>query len=344
VSRARNALTPQALIRHGFDWSGRTARLPFFLVTITLISLVSLMPVTRNFSGSNTAIFVALTMALPIWLGHTRRRLRDVGWSGRLMWVAILPVIGLLFTITLAFKPGELAEGSDNPGYSRIGFAVGLMFGVVMLSRVFWAPYSIPASSMKPNLLVGDFITVVRVNTPERGDILVFRRPGDEAEYIKRLIGVPGDSVQMINGVVHLNGVPLPQTAAGTFAEVATPQGLLGLQPRCTNTPTGQGALCEKTRLSETLPGGRSHDILDIGPQPLDDTAVYTVPEGHYFFLGDNRDNSSDSRIPLRSGGIGFVPRDNITGQASRVVFSSAGWGLAQVWTWRAGRYWVALR
>ncbi len=344
MTGARTALTPPALTRHGFDWSGKTARLPFLLVTIVLISLVSLMPVTRNFSGSNTAVFVLLTMALPIWLGHTRRRLRDVGWSGWLIWVAILPVVGLLLIITLVFKPGEEIDRVDDTGYSRLGFAVALGFGALMLSRVFWAPYSIPASSMKPNLLVGDFIAVVRVAEPAREDILIFRRIGSEPEYIKRLTGLPGDTVQFVEGVVHLNGAPLEQIETGVFSEPAGPQGPLGVIPRCTNAPESESAACEKTLLSEALPGSYSYGILGIAAQPLDNTEIYTVPEGHYFFLSDNRDNASDSRIPVASGGLGYIPRENITGRAARVIFSSAGTGLLQVWNWRSGRYWVALR
>ena len=105
----------------------------------------------------------------------------------------------------------------------------------------------------------------------------------------------------------------------------------------------GEGADCLKSRQIETLPNGRSHSILNIGDQRSDNTGVFTVPAGHYFFMGDNRDNSTDSRFPQAVGGVGFVPFENLIGRANRVVFSSAGRSMLAFWTWRSDRFFKRL-
>jgi signal peptidase I len=105
----------------------------------------------------------------------------------------------------------------------------------------------------------------------------------------------------------------------------------------------GPGAICEKPRQIETLPGGVSHSILDIGPRPADNTGVFTVPEGQYFFMGDNRDNSTDSRFAQSRGGVGFVEAKDIVGRADRVIFSSGGRSMLAFWTWRGDRFFKAL-
>ncbi|MGB0914024.1 MAG: signal peptidase I, partial [Phaeobacter italicus] len=104
------------------------------------------------------------------------------------------------------------------------------------------------------------------------------------------------------------------------------------------------GALCEKKRLIETFPDGNVHEILEIGNQGLDNTGVYMVPEGHYFFMGDNRDNSMDSRVPQSAGGVGFVPYENLIGRADRIMFSSAGRSMLFFWTWRSDRFFKAVQ
>ncbi|QQA43269.1 signal peptidase I [Pelagovum pacificum] len=174
---------------------------------------------------------------------------------------------------------------------------------------------------------------------PDRGDVVVFRHPVTGRDFIKRLIGLPGDRIQMKEGHLFINDEPTQVVDAGIFEEVFAPQGPQGLRPRCSNGAVGLGAVCEKRLSIETLPNGVEHHILNIGTQTFDDTGVYTVPEGYYFFMGDNRDNSRDSRESQASGGVGFVPYEDIVGRADRVMFSSAGRSMLYFWTWRADRF-----
>ena len=232
----------------------------------------------------------------------------------------------------------------------------------------FYQPFYIPSGSMKDTLLIGDFLFVnkmaygyARVSCPfsfcpisgriwgaepERGDIVVFRHPTNGQDFIKRLIGMPGDRVQLKNGQVFINDEAVPQEAAGTFEEVYEPQGSAGNPPNCSNAPVGLGGTCQKERLRETLPGGKSYDTLNVAyfnNVRADETGVFVVPEGHYFFLGDNRDNSQDSRVSKAAGGVGMVPYENLIGRAERIIFSSGGRSLFFVWSWRADRFFKGL-
>lgn len=243
---------------------------------------------------------------------------------------------------------------------------------------LFFQPFWIPSGSMKQTLLIGDFlfvnkmtygysfascptirIPVVGLNIdakdicgflgddndrifggePARGDVVVFRHPVSGQDYIKRLVGLPGETVQMIGGVLHINGAPVALEDDGVFEETAGPQGPQRLRPRCENGPVGDGGLCLKSRQIETFPGGTSHPVLNIGRQSSDNTPVYNVPAGHFFFMGDNRDNSTDSRVPQMAGGVGFVPYQNLIGRADRIMFSSSGTSMLAFWTWRSDRY-----
>ncbi|MFT4961347.1 MAG: signal peptidase I, partial [Paracoccaceae bacterium] len=178
---------------------------------------------------------------------------------------------------------------------------------------------------------------------PVRGDVVVFRHPVSGTDYIKRLIGLPGDKIQMKAGVLQINGVAVGLVDDGFFEEIQTPQGPQGLRPRCENAPVGDDGICLKPREIETLPNGVEHAILDLGNQSLDNTGIYAVPEGHFFFMGDNRDNSSDSRVPRSAGGVGYVPLENLIGRADRIMFSSAGRSMLYFWTWRSDRFFKAV-
>ena len=232
---------------------------------------------------------------------------------------------------------------------------------------LFFQPFWIPSSSMKETLLIGDFLFVNKMaygyskyscpfamcpipgrilgSEPDRGDVVVFRHPTQGSDYVKRLIGLPGDRIQVKNGVLFINGEEAPQVPDGVFTEVMERQGRMGGLPRCSNGPVGIGGICEKERFQETLPGGVTHTILNITDRgALDNTDVFTVPEGHYFFMGDNRDNSTDSRVAQRAGGVGFVSEEYLVGRVDRVMFSSAGKRIAYFWTWRSDRYFKAIR
>jgi len=251
-----------------------------------------------------------------------------------------------------------------------------------LFRTIFFQPFWIPSGSMKDTLLIGDFLFVNKMaygysyascpsikiaaigvdigaddfcgafedkedrlfgSDPERGDVVVFRHPVTGADFIKRLIGLPGDRIQMIDGVLQINDEPVVLEDGGIFEEVMESQGPQGLRPRCENGAVGEGAICEKSRQYETLPGGTPHSILNIRDQFSDDTGVFTVPADHFFFMGDNRDNSTDSRVAQEARGVGFVPRANIVGRADRVMFSSAGRSMFAFWTWRSDRFFKAI-
>ena len=235
-----------------------------------------------------------------------------------------------------------------------------------LLRTLLFQPFWIPSESMKDTLLIGDFVFVnkmaygyskyscpfsmcpfegrILAREPERGDVAVFRHPVNGSDFIKRLIGMPGDTVQMKNGVLWINGAEVPQTPDGQFEEIYEPQGPMGNLPRCENGPVGQGGLCTRTRSIETLPNGRQHTVLNIDTNGYGDNSdVFTVPPGHYFFMGDNRDNSTDSRYSQAVGGVGMLPAEYLIGRADRVIFSSAGRSMLYFWTWRSDRFFKAI-
>ena len=207
--------------------------------------------------------------------------------------------------------------------------SVAIALGFVLVVRTVVAePYTVPSGSMLPTLLVGDELIGAKFaygygkysspvglmpdfagrlfdKAPERGDVIVFRLPRDPSQtYVKRLIGLPGDRIQMKQGRLYLNDVLVARRMIGRYGD--------------------------DTLFVETLPDGREHEIIEISDaERHDDTAVFTVPAGHYFMMGDNRDNSLDSRIAPADGGVGFVPAENLVARADRLLLSrdtSVGW------------------
>lgn len=203
-----------------------------------------------------------------------------------------------------------------------------------------YEPFEIPSGSMIPTLLVGDYLFVSKLSygyskhslpfsppifdgrvfedMPERGDVAVFKNDlanGDN--YIKRIVGLPGDSIQVIQGVLHINGAPVRRERIADFVM----------------NEGGSGAARKVPSYTETLPNGRSYRIIEmLGDQgSLDNTQLYQVPEGHVFGMGDNRDGSQDSRM-LQS--VGYIPIENLVGRADRIFFSLEGGGFFEFWRW----------
>ncbi|MGB8814606.1 MAG: signal peptidase I [Paracoccaceae bacterium] len=254
----------------------------------------------------------------------------------------------------------------DGPIMETIKTVVYALLIAGVFRTLFFQPFWIPSESMKSTLLIGDFLFVNKMaygysqyscpfsacpfsgrilgSEPERGDVVVFRHPVNGSDFIKRLVGLPGDTVQVKDGVLYLNGTAVPQTPDGIFEEVMEDQGPMRNRPRCANDPVGEGGICEKPRFTETLPNGVVHSVLNIESNGFaDNTDVFTVPADHYFFMGDNRDNSQDSRYGQAVGGVGFVPAEYLIGRADRIMFSSAGRSILFFWTWRSDRFFKAV-
>jgi signal peptidase I len=236
---------------------------------------------------------------------------------------------------------------------------------LAMLLRTFVvAPFMIPSGSMMPRLMIGDYLFVAKWPygysrfsipfglasfggriwgaEPERGDIVVFRYPGKNEDYVKRLIGLPGDTVEMRRGTLFLNGKAVPRTRVADWVMPVTPNSPCRYAGRIRAPTVEAGTLvCRYPRFRETLPGGRAYEVLDQYQGGPDDTPVVTVPAGHYFMMGDNRDDSADSRFSLAEDGVGLLPRDHVVGRALISFWStdgSAEW--IKPWTWFSAARW----
>lgn len=226
-------------------------------------------------------------------------------------------------------------------------FLLQLLIAVLIFRSFVFAPFSIPSESMLPRLMNGDLLLAAKwpygfskhsmpfgapvipgrilASEPERGDIVIFKHPVDGLDYVKRVIALPGDRVGIEDGVVILNGDPLPREPLSDFAVELSPNTGCAWGGREEHNADGDG-LCRYSQYRETLPGGRSFNTLDFGMTPGDNYRAVTIPEGHMFVMGDSRDNSRDSRFPARSGdAVGIVSQDLLVGEAAIILWSSDG-------------------
>ena len=242
-----------------------------------------------------------------------------------------------------------------------------LVLAVLAVHSFVAKPFFIPSESMLPTLLTGDRLIVSKFpygfsylspslrilpempgrlfgRLPERGDIAVIKAPRDHEDYIKRVIGLPGDTIEMRDGALWLNGKAVPRApeqpadiAVSENTDCVAPQTLQYRVTRADGT-----TICRYPRFRETMPNGHSYDTLDLGATPQDNFGPEIVPEGHIFLMGDNRDNSEDSRFPAIVGGLGMLPIENVVGRAEFLTFSLDGSTTWNPLTWlgafRSGR------
>jgi signal peptidase I len=217
-----------------------------------------------------------------------------------------------------------------------------VVIALLLILRGFYQPFWVPSGSMMPALMPGDYILAAPSHSyvPKRGDIVVFKHTVADFDFVKRVVGLPGDRVQMRDGLLVLNGTTIPQTAMQARSEIKRAVGPAKHFPRCSNDPVGLGGECLTSQALEAMPGANPYPVLNIETNGFgDNTAEFTVPAGSYFFLGDNRDNSLDSRYSTAVGGLGFVSASHIIGPARLVLFSSRGASLLSIWAWRSDRF-----
>nr|WP_321458527.1 signal peptidase I [uncultured Cohaesibacter sp.] len=243
----------------------------------------------------------------------------------------------------------NVSDDSIKENEGGLGETIKVIIQALLLALVvrtlLFQPFSIPSGSMKSTLLIGDYLFVskysygysryslpfglplfsgrILASEPTRGDIVVFKLPRDPSiDYIKRVIGLPGDKIQMIEGQLYINGQAVKHERIEDFVDTDE-----------------QGRKSRVERFRETLPNGVSYTTLNLTDSNyLDNTPVYEVPAGHYFMMGDNRDNSSDSRV---LSNVGYVPFENLVGKA-QVIFFSIGDGKApwEIWSWPSAARW----
>ena len=264
-------------------------------------------------------------------------------------------------TATSGEERENTASGESWGSFAK--FLIKLVVAVLLFRILLFSPFSIPSESMLPRLMNGDYLLAAKwsygysgnslpfdsglsekrilASAPERGDLVIFKHPVDNTDYIKRVIGLPGDTVAIVGGQIVLNGEFVPKEPLDEFDTVVSP-----------NTPCAWGAdevlnearkaVCRYRRFKETLPGGRAYEVIDFGLTQGDNFSPVIVPEGHMFVMGDNRDNSRDSRFEAMAGdAVGIVPQDKLVGEAAIIIWStdgSAEW--LKPWTWFSAARW----
>jgi len=267
----------------------------------------------------------------------------------------MLPMIDAIRDAFDRSRPREhemsVEAGAKKSGQSGLAETVRVIIHALILAlivRVFlYQPFNITSGSMKSTLLVGDYLFVskfsygysrysfpfgfdlfsgrILASDPKQGDVVVFKLPHDnKTDYIKRVIGLPGDRVQMQDGQLYINGKAIPKERVSDFVSRGP-----------------YGNVTRIARYQETLPNGVKYNVLDAETNgPFDNTAEYVVPKGHYFMMGDNRDNSTDSRASY--GGVGYVPFENLVGRAEIIFFSATRqWSVLKFWEWPSTIRWA---
>jgi signal peptidase I len=265
---------------------------------------------------------------------------------------------------TAVEAPAVAKEKKKEEG-SFFVFLLKLAVIVLVFRTCIFAPFNIPSESMLPRLLDGDYLLASKwsygfsnyslpfslrpfpkgrifARQPERGEIVIFKAPPlEDEDYIKRVIGLPGDQIQMRDGVLWINGTPVKKVRVADFEVERSPNTTCRFRRfeamRKDGTP-----ICRYPRYRETLPNGVNYNVLDFGMMDQDTTPVYLVPDGELFLMGDNRDDSMDSRFPAEPNrGIGLVPQDNLIGRATIMMWSTDGsseW--IKPWTWFTAARW----
>jgi len=289
-------------VRAAFAWAGMPNIIGLAICLVVLMGL-KLVVMSKPTSGALIVVLQWITAVLVLW-----------------SWVATILMLGRVHGF----------------GFWRaiVIYGVGMLFVwllVLPFKTFVFQPFHMPSGSLKPTLVVGDYFFVSKFSygysryslpfspplfsgrifapEPQRGDVVVFRLPRDDTvDWIKRIVGLPGDRIQMIKGQLHINGDPVKRERIEDFID------------------TEEGPTTRIKRWRETLPNGASYMTLDQAEDGFyDNTKVYEVPPGHYFMMGDHRDNSIDSRDESRMG-VGTVPRENLVGRA-QIIFFSVDWG-----------------
>ncbi|TRD10064.1 signal peptidase I [Erythrobacter insulae] len=246
---------------------------------------------------------------------------------------------------------------------SFVKFVLKLVLAVLIFRICIFSPFSIPSESMLPRLMNGDYLLAAKwsygfsgnslpfdlglpkgrilASEPERGDLVIFKHPIDNTDYIKRVIALPGDTIAVSGGQLVLNGKRIAREQIGDFTLEESPNTGCAWGGE-TSWDSADNRICNYLQFKETLPGGRSFNVLDFGVTQGDDFKGVTIPDGQMFVMGDNRDNSRDSRFRAAAGdAVGLVPQDNLVGRASVIIWStdgSAEW--AKPWTWFSAARW----